>query len=185
MTTIFAVVATLAQATWILCCWVLLISKDLKRQRPPLARAIWAELRPFYLPATAVTIAADFANGRIWGWFWMLSHASWILNWFLFKDIDDDDRWKEARPQTAREGQRHRPRAGRRARPGRCPMIDLPLFADAPGAEPACREPEANPEWWFAGADTWQHQEAIRTCRRCPLRWTWRWCGCRERCGVA
>lgn len=56
-------------------------------------RAIWAELKPFYLTATAVIIARHVMTGEMVGW-----NALWdacrIYNWFQFKDIDDDDRWK-------------------------------------------------------------------------------------------
>jgi hypothetical protein len=62
-------------------------------RRIQLIRTIWAELRPFYLPAIAVLIGQRFADGHIWGWA-MVNNAAAILNWFFFKDIDKDDRWR-------------------------------------------------------------------------------------------
>lgn len=62
---------------------------------PPvrICRFLWAELRPVYLPGVAILIAQHVMAGEMLGWNSLL-HACQIFNWFAFKDIDDDDRWK-------------------------------------------------------------------------------------------
>lgn len=59
------------------------------------ALRLWAELRPFYLPAVVVAIGGYVLAGEMLGWNTFYS-ACYIVNWFAYKDIDDedDDRWK-------------------------------------------------------------------------------------------
>jgi len=55
--------------------------------------AIWAELRPFYLPAVGVVITRLVLAGEMRGWN-IFFEACALANWWFFKDVDDDDRWK-------------------------------------------------------------------------------------------
>lgn len=54
---------------------------------------VWAELRPFYLPAVVVHIAEVTFAGEMRGWNVFFAACN-VLNWYLFKDVGDDDRWK-------------------------------------------------------------------------------------------
>lgn len=65
-----------------------------------IARTIWAELKPFYLPAVAVLLFRDIASGDIFGWP-ALYDVCYIANWFFFRNADDDDRWKRRRDKVA------------------------------------------------------------------------------------
>jgi len=84
--------ANMVRTTWIVAA-VLLYLLPSKRQHLGIQRWLWAELRPFYLPAVFIGIARDVLSGDIIGW-----SALWdgfaLLNWWIYKDIDDDDRWK-------------------------------------------------------------------------------------------
>ena len=57
------------------------------------------ELKPFYLPALAVSTVLGCLDGFSWN---TAVHAGFgVLNWFLFKDLDDDDRWKRRKKKLA------------------------------------------------------------------------------------
>jgi len=59
---------------------------------PQTLRFIHNELKPFYLPALAVSTVLGCLDGFSWN---TAVHAGFgVLNWFLLKDLDDDDRWK-------------------------------------------------------------------------------------------
>ena len=95
MSTLVTAVAGNVMLTWALFGGALMF-KRAGMPCPNLIVTIWAELRPFYLPATFIYVAVDVAHGRIWG-LDMVFHVCYVLNWFLFKDVDDDDRWKRRR----------------------------------------------------------------------------------------
>lgn len=59
------------------------------------ARWMYAELRPFYLPCAIVIITRNVVTGDILHGLTWLGDFFALLCWFSFKDIDiDDDRWK-------------------------------------------------------------------------------------------
>lgn len=61
-------------------------------------RWLAAELRPFYLPAALIIISDDVVTGRLWGSGWAIfGDAALLACWWLYKDVDDDDRWKRRR----------------------------------------------------------------------------------------
>ena len=66
---------------------------------------LWAELRPFYLPAVAVIISKHVMNGDILGWY-AITDAAKIYGWWMLKDIGDDDRWKRRRAKVVEKVQR-------------------------------------------------------------------------------
>lgn len=68
-------------------------------------RWVWAELRPFYLPAVVVHIVNLSMLGQVLGWnsFFI---ACTVLNWWLLKDADDDDRWKRRKRKLAEKIER-------------------------------------------------------------------------------
>jgi len=70
-----------------------------------LIRGLWAELRPFYLPAVAVLITNHVMAGEMIGWN-TFAHTCQIANWFFFKDVDDDDRWKRRKAKLAEKIER-------------------------------------------------------------------------------
>lgn len=57
-------------------------------------RWLFAELRPFYLPCTFFHITYLAMTEPMWGWN-IVNTFFQLLNWFLYKDVDDDDRWKK------------------------------------------------------------------------------------------
>ncbi len=59
-------------------------------------RTIWAELRPFYLPAVAVYIGKIVFEGEMSGWNIFFAAAA-LACWWIYKDVDEDDRWKRRR----------------------------------------------------------------------------------------
>jgi hypothetical protein len=63
-------------------------------------RGIWAELKPFYLPAVAVLLVDHIATGQIYGW-QVLFDVCYVANWFFFRNADDDDRWKRRKDKVA------------------------------------------------------------------------------------
>jgi hypothetical protein len=73
-----------------------------------ISRTIWAELRPFYLPMVCCLIAKHVMEGVMLDY--SLSHAFQLLNWFAFKDIDNDDRWKRRKKKLT---EKVKERAGR------------------------------------------------------------------------
>lgn len=68
-------------------------------------RTIWAELRPFYLPAAAVWIVDRAVHGEVKGWGAFVVGCT-IANWFFFKDLDDDDRWKRRKAKAVEKLER-------------------------------------------------------------------------------
>ena len=63
-------------------------------------RWLWAELRPFYLPATGFLMGYVLVHGDMTP----LQAVLWGMNvwsWFVFKDEDDDDRWKRRKDKLA------------------------------------------------------------------------------------
>ena len=83
---------------WVVAGMVLLFTKgadpDSPWRRP--WRWAWAELRPFYLPAVAVYIGEMVFNGEMSGWNIFLAAAA-LACWWIYKDVDEDGRWKRRR----------------------------------------------------------------------------------------
>lgn len=85
-------------ATWVVITWhmaviFLLLTRGRDVPLRWVARLLWAELRPFYLPAMTVGLAYEAFTGN-WSAF-ILSGVADPLYWLLFKDIGgDDDRWR-------------------------------------------------------------------------------------------
>lgn len=96
------------KATWLVASWVLYMATRIaeikgRTYEPTRAlRWVWAELRPFYLPAcfihTFVSRGDLFVIGHWWS---MATEATDYLGWFLFKDVIDDDRWERRREKLA------------------------------------------------------------------------------------
>ena len=61
---------------------------------------VWAELRPLYLPAVAILVTHDVMTGNMLGWRAFVD-ACHIINWFYFRNVDEDDRWKRRRRKLA------------------------------------------------------------------------------------
>jgi hypothetical protein len=64
--------------------------------KPDALRWLWAELRPFYLPACVVGVLETVLAGEGGGfWIWV-GHALQFACWWIYKNVDDDDedRWK-------------------------------------------------------------------------------------------
>jgi len=69
------------------------------------ARWLWAELRPFYLPAVILRIGLLVMSGEMLGYNTLYMAAA-LANWFLYKDVDDDDRWKRRKAKLVEKIQR-------------------------------------------------------------------------------
>lgn len=68
-------------------------------------RWIWAELRPFYLPAALISIGDVVVHGQLRGWNILFAVCS-LANWWFFKDVDKDDRWKRRKAKLVEKIQR-------------------------------------------------------------------------------
>lgn len=67
----------------------------------PNARWVWAETRPFYLPAVVFGIAHTAYQGELRGLEIFFAFCG-LVSWWLLKDVDDnDDRWKRRRKRLA------------------------------------------------------------------------------------
>ncbi|MCX5066953.1 hypothetical protein OOJ91_13960 [Micromonospora lupini] len=96
MTNLFNSLATGVILAWVFSGLVLSIAKLLQRGAPSLARNLFHELRPFYLPAVVVAFVASGMLGV--GWVRWLNLALNLWSWWVFRDLDDDDdRWKRRR----------------------------------------------------------------------------------------
>jgi len=66
---------------------------------PRTLRFIHIELKPFYLPALVVSTVLFCRDGFSWD---IAVHSGFgVLNWFLYRDLDDDDRWKRRKEKLA------------------------------------------------------------------------------------
>jgi hypothetical protein len=63
-------------------------------------RWLWAELRPFFLPATGIMAAWVIVHGEMTP-VGAVIYGMNVAAWFAFKDIDKDDRWKRRRAKLA------------------------------------------------------------------------------------
>lgn len=64
----------------------------------PFAQTVWAELKPFFLPALVVTTFFDVATLDGWGLFF---DAVNVGNWYFLRNAGDDDRWKRRKEKLA------------------------------------------------------------------------------------
>lgn len=91
------IAARLLIFTWIVNGVILMMGNG--HQRPEwvaVNRWIWAELRLFYLPAVAIVIGSLVLRGEVLGWNTLVIFCD-LMNWFMLKNLDDDDRWKRRR----------------------------------------------------------------------------------------
>lgn len=101
-----------AQVLWVYSSTILALSRLLGSLLPErvmrLCVTLASELRPLYLPAVVLQIAADAMAGRLLGWN-AFFHGFALLAWWIFKD-EGDDRWrkrrKRIREKVARRGAR-------------------------------------------------------------------------------
>lgn len=77
-------------------CGLLLSLAEMFGRKPPkLVRAVFHEVRPFFLPAVVVSFTIDTVTNDSALWLRGLTLGLNIFNWFMFKDQGgDDDRWK-------------------------------------------------------------------------------------------
>lgn len=68
-------------------------------------RWLFAELRPFYLPAVAIYIADLVISGTVLGWN-TLNIFFALVSWWIYKDVDKDDRWKRRKKKLAEKIER-------------------------------------------------------------------------------
>jgi hypothetical protein len=104
--TVASAILEYAQLAWMIAGMVLLLNKPFHPGETVLttvARTIWAEGRPFYLPAVVADAVLDAVEATT-----LLGQASAIVGlvvgmfcWYVFKDIDDDDRWRRRKRKVA------------------------------------------------------------------------------------
>ena len=100
--TIASVVGHQTVMVWLIVAFVLTFGKILSRTPPRLVGAVFHELRPFYLPATAVAFLADSMLGHPNLMWRLIVLGINLWNWWQYKDAgDDDDRWKRRRKRLA------------------------------------------------------------------------------------
>lgn len=67
---------------------------------PPVVRWVFHETRPFYLPAVGIETIHTALTEKILGW-----NVLWIsvaiAAWWIYKDLDEDDRWKRRRKKVS------------------------------------------------------------------------------------
>lgn len=93
---LFRVVAFCVVFTWPLIGMMLGVLRSFGRARPRAMRALFAELKPFYLPAVFAlyltrAIQDGFSTWRV------IAFLLNVLCWYLYRNEDDDDRWKRRR----------------------------------------------------------------------------------------
>jgi hypothetical protein len=97
---------SVVQLAWTAASVCLMVARQLARSAGrrvvgwPVAAAIHRELRPFYLPAALwPEVWGAWTNPHQVSLFWRLAYVVIIvINWFVYKDIgDDDDCWKRRR----------------------------------------------------------------------------------------
>lgn len=89
--------SSLVALAWITAAATLTLTTLFGTDAPELARAIFHELRPFYLVAVVASFVLEQEHNG-WSWFTLVMS---LVNWLFFKDIDDDDRWKRRRQRLA------------------------------------------------------------------------------------
>lgn len=95
MTALVCWLATLVILTWTFSGVTYVIARLLGWDVPSLARHLFNELRPFYLPAVVVAFVTAGMAGVGWGRWISLAFNLW--NWWLFRNLDDDDDWWKRR----------------------------------------------------------------------------------------
>ncbi|MGW5556902.1 hypothetical protein ACWER9_06720 [Micromonospora sp. NPDC003944] len=100
MTALINSLATVVILAWAFSGVTYPVAKLLGRDVPSLARHLYNELRPFYLPAVVVAfVTAGMLDVGWWRWV-NLGFNLW--NWWSFRNFDDDDdRWKRRRKRLA------------------------------------------------------------------------------------
>lgn len=75
--------------------------------RSSFASTVWAELRPFYLPAWVLWAAAGIATGHNHPSD-LIAYGFGLVNWIVYRDIgDDDDRWRRRRKRLVEKIAQH------------------------------------------------------------------------------
>jgi hypothetical protein len=96
------IVSNVMVSAWALSGMALSMAKMFGKRPPSSARAVFHELKPFYLPAVVVAYitgclyAGDVIDGRRIGVF-----AIQLFSWWGYKGEDDDDRWKRRAKKVA------------------------------------------------------------------------------------
>jgi hypothetical protein len=106
VTTFLTLACSLVSLAWILAAFFI---KLIPRGRNRITRAVFWELRPFYLPAVVVGYVLDsVADGHPVGALRIIFFAVNVANWWWYKDADtdDDDRWKRRRRKVAEKVER-------------------------------------------------------------------------------
>jgi uncharacterized membrane protein len=90
-------------ACWSLCGMVISAMQFFGARAPRIVRAVFHELKPFYIPAAVVVLLADTMLHR-----GLLSRlitlAAMVANWFFYRNLDDDDdRWKRRKAKLAEQ----------------------------------------------------------------------------------
>lgn len=89
-------------ATTTVCCWLvsasaIWIDNMLGRRLTDRSRAayrwLYLEIKPFFLYLVVFQVVAAAVVGDLDGWD-AFACAINIWNWYLFRNLDDDDRWK-------------------------------------------------------------------------------------------
>jgi len=96
--------AIIVYYVWLLSAIAISIARqDLHVEPKEIFRTMFHETRPFYWPAVIVVDLEAIINGdggpaAYWtDWLHYLWLGCQVLNWYWFKNIDDDDRWKRRR----------------------------------------------------------------------------------------
>lgn len=91
---LIGLLASEVRLIWVLCGMILSWTKGHHHKKPiSMALRVWAELRPFYLPAVVFYMGDLVLKGEMRGWNIAFAFCA-LLNWYLLKDVGDDDRWK-------------------------------------------------------------------------------------------
>lgn len=92
-----SVFCALAIVAWMLSA---IFIQQSKNRLPPentvlrIARWIFHELKPFFLTVAIVRFGTSSLPVDSWLWAHVIVFGIDCLNWYFYKDIDDDDRWQ-------------------------------------------------------------------------------------------
>lgn len=88
------VLAGFTNLLWVFAGMAIVMAKSVTREPSAAVRAVYHELRPFYLPLVLVgnvawVISRGSSGMAVYG-----QVALDVLLWFLYRNVVDDDRWK-------------------------------------------------------------------------------------------
>lgn len=102
--TVARLLASGVHMSWLLACFALTIGRSRGRQDAgwyAVAGAVWAELKPFYLPALVIRQAHYFGDSTFPLPLQVVFLGIEVYLWFAFRHLGDDDRWKRRRRKLA------------------------------------------------------------------------------------